>query len=275
VEIFIPTLARPDRQETWNNLPDSLRERTRLLVDEREVAAYRRFPCVALPSDCKGIGRVRQWVIENVKDKVVMLDDDLTFAMRRLDEPTKFLPATVRNIELIFSTIERCLNAYAHASLATREGGNRCTDHWMFNTRLLRVLAYRADVLREEGISFNRLPVMEDFDVTLQLLRRGYPNITINWAVQNQLGSNLAGGCSTYRSLETQRQAALGLKDLHPDFVQVVTKQTKTAWQGQERTDVKIQWKRAYESAGVARVLDQGAGADPAPEGVGGAEAVV
>ena len=268
MEIFIPTLARPDRQETWKNLPDNLREQTRLLVDASELAAYRRYPCVALPSDCRGIGKVRQWVIENAKDKVVMLDDDLRFALRRHDDPTKFeSDLSGDEVDMIFDAIDQCLDNYAHVSVATREGGNRCTDNWIFNTRLLRVLAYRTSILRREGIGFTRLPVMEDFDVTLQLLRRGYANISVNWAVQDQLGSNLAGGCSTYRSLQIQKAAAEGLAALHPDFVTVVTKQTKTAWQGQERTDVRIQWKKAYDSAGVARVLDEGAGTNSSTEG--------
>lgn len=261
MEIFIPSLARPNRQETWENLPESLRERTRLLVDESELHAYKKYPCVALPF--RGIGKVRQWAIENAHEKVVMLDDDLRFAMRRTDEPTKFRPATSQEVAKVFEYLEQCLSSYAHASVATREGGNRDPSDYLYNTRLLRVLAYRADVLRMENISFDRLPVMEDFDVTLQLLRKGYANVVLNWAVQDQLGSNLSGGCSTYRSLEIQKEAAYKLRDLHSDFVTVVTKQTKTAWQGQERTDVRIQWKKAFESAGISRVLDSGTGANP------------
>lgn len=257
MEVFIPTLGRPDRQETWKNLPPSIRERTRLLVGWEEARAYHKYPCLILPPGVVGIGRVRQYAIDFAKDKVVMLDDDLKFATRRRDDPTKFEDAAPDRVEAMYVAIFNALDVYAHVSVSTREGGNRCIEDYVWDTRLLRVLAYRADVLRNEGISFNRIPVMEDFDVTLQLLRKGYSNVSINWMVQDQLGSNLAGGCSTYRTLAVQRKAALELQALHPDFVTVVTKQTKTAWQGQERTDVRIQWKKARDSyKGTPTVLD-------------------
>lgn len=248
MEVFIPTLARPNRQETWKNLPDVVRERTTLLVNYEDSNNYTRYPHILLPPEVKGIGKVRQWVIENAGPKVVMLDDDLRFAVRRTDDPTKFQDATQDEITKMFEGISAALNVYAHVSVSTREGGNRNTADFVWDTRLLRVLAYRTDILQRKGISFDRLPVMEDFDVTLQLLREGYSNVALNWIVQDQLGSNLAGGCSTYRTLAVQRKAALELQALHPDFVTVVTKQTKTAWQGQERTDVRIQWKKARDS---------------------------
>ena len=38
------------------------------------------------------------------------------------------------------------------------------------------------------------------------------------------------------------------LEVLHPDYVTVVDKTTKTSWGGGTRTDVRIAWKKAYES---------------------------
>jgi hypothetical protein len=90
---------------------------------------------------------------------------------------------------------------------------------------------------------------MEDFDVTLNLMRQGHGNIVLNHMVHDQHGSNLAGGCSQYRDNIVQRAGAIGLKKLHDRFVSVVEKTTKTAWGGATRTDVRIQWKKAYESA--------------------------
>jgi hypothetical protein len=90
---------------------------------------------------------------------------------------------------------------------------------------------------------------MEDFDIQLQLLRKGMPSISINTMVQNQRGSGLEGGCSTYRTVEIQEEAARTLQSYHPEFVSVVQKQTKSAWGGGVRTDVVIQWRKAYESS--------------------------
>jgi hypothetical protein len=102
-------------------------------------------------------------------------------------------------------------------------------------------------VLKKEGVRFDRLPVMEDFDVALQLLRKGYPSLTLNNWVQDQSTSNAPGGCSTYRSLEVQAKGAKGLARLHPNVVKLVEKTTKGAWGGGTRTDVQVAWKKAYE----------------------------
>jgi hypothetical protein len=96
---------------------------------------------------------------------------------------------------------------------------------------------------------FDRLKVMEDFDFTLTLLENGGRNaVTLDY-VWNQTGSNQPGGCSDYRTAEVQAKAAKELAKLHPGVVKVVEKEVigKTSWGGMKtRTDVRIQWRKAY-----------------------------
>jgi hypothetical protein len=250
MEIYIPTLNRV-YQETWANLPKEIQSKVHLVISPGVHATQYKYDGYVNVLRCphNGIGPTRQWIIDNAKsDKIVMLDDDLVFAKRREDEPTKFREASLADVSLLFDSISSYLDQFAHVGVSTREGGNRDTSDTVLNTRLLRILAYRTDVLRKQAIRFDRLEFMEDFDVTLQLLRAGYPNIRINWIVHNQRSSNAPGGCSTYRTLEKQAQAARGLAKLHSEFVDTVVKKTKTAWNGQERTDVRIQWKSAFDS---------------------------
>jgi hypothetical protein len=138
------------------------------------------------------------------------------------------------------------MGGVAHAGFACREGANRVTSPHIVNTRILRVLGYNRKILAKENITFGRVQVMEDFDVALRLLRAGYPNCILNHVAHNQKGSGAAGGCSTYRTPQVQAQAAHVLAALHPGYVKVVEKTTKTAWGGGTRTDVNIQWKKAY-----------------------------
>ena len=249
MDIYILSSGRPFRQDTWGALPKKIRERVVMLVPEKEVTAYANvYPCV-LPCPVMGIGRTRQFAVSrSAAGKLVMLDDDLTFAVRRTDEPHKFLPAEDVDIEDMFEEIEDKLDSFAHVGVATREGGNRNTERYLHTTRMLRILAYDARVLKKEHINFNRLPVMEDFDVTLRLLRLGYDNVLLNRIVHNQYGSNAAGGCSQYRTMEVQEKAAKDLAALHHPYVRLVRKQTKGAWGGQARTDVVISWKQAYSA---------------------------
>jgi hypothetical protein len=255
MKIYIPTLDRAD-QITLRNLPMSIKMQVVSLTQPG------------------GIGKVRQYALDECRrtgDTFVMLDDDLRFATRRDDDPTKFRDSTPEEIERMFSILDNALEGYAHVGVASREGGNRNTDEFVYNTRNLRILGFNAKMI-PEYVRFDRLPVMEDFDVALQLLRLGLPSVQINWIVHDQKQSNAPGGCSTYRTKEVQREAAYGLAREHPEFVTVVEKETKTAWGGGVRTDVRIAWKKAYAAgaSSKAMVLDVREGSGEVSEGAGG-----
>ena len=251
--IVIPSKARATRQITLRGLPPVIREKVWLVVDSSEYESYKSVhnQILKMPADYKGIGMARQfavdWALSQENPKLLMLDDDLTFAIRRSDDPTKFATSTDLDIIRAIEDVARKLDDYAHVAIAPREGGNRRIDPYVSNNRALRALAFRVDKLCECGVSFTDMGVMEDFYVQLSLLLYGEPHLTINWMVQNQGGSNSEGGCSTYRTPEVQARAAEALHAKFPDFVRVVDKETKTAWGGGTRKDVIISWKSAYE----------------------------
>lgn len=252
--IYIPTLNRTRKQITYENLPAAIRKIAVFVANEADASMLKqKYPlCKVMVCLKHGIGRTRQFIIDNHDfansgPQICMLDDDLKFFDRREDDPTKFELASEESIIAMFNMIATRLLDHALVSVMTREGGNRNTED-SYNTRCLRVLAYDAGVLRKENIKFDRLPVMEDFDVALQLLRKGYPNVSLAAWVQDQGGSNTAGGCSGYRTMEVQAEGAHGLQKHHPKFVRVVEKETKVAWGGKKRTDVVVSWKKAFNA---------------------------
>jgi hypothetical protein len=177
-----------------------------------------------------------------------MLDDDLVFFKRRIDDPTKL--RDIENAELIemFHLIEKTIMwTHAHVGIAAREGANRNTDEFMDNTRIMRVLGYDREVLLRLGIRFDEMEVMEDFHVALSLLERGYANRVLNTYANNQGGSGSSGGCSHFRTMDLHAANAEKLAALHPQFVTVVEKTTKGSFGGGTRKDVRIQWKEAYK----------------------------
>lgn len=258
MEIYIPSRSRADQKHhTFDTLPGHFKEKAKFVVHESERDAYAaRFGKKhILATTITGIGPVRQLIIQKAKRAVLMLDDDLSFFARRDDDPTKLRKATDVDVTRMLCDVAELMetefeaDAYAHVAIAVREGANRNTDPILYNTRCLRALGYRADILRREKIRFDRLPVMEDFDVALQLLRKGYDSATLNTYAQDQGQSNAAGGCSTYRSMEVQAQGAQGLAKLHPDFVRVVQKEAKSGAPWATRLDVQVAWKKARASA--------------------------
>ncbi len=255
LDVYIPTYGRATRQTTWSSLPAPVRERTKLVVQHRERRAYStEYPLLVLPPRIQRISETREWIIRHHAKTgdspgMVMLDDDLRFDARRMDNGGKFVVANAKQITQLFRNIAAELRQYAAVGVLAREGGNRVLQSRVFCTRMMRVLAYDTEVLLRERIRHDRLSVAEDFDVTLQLLRRGYPNVVLCDMVQGQGSSMAAGGCSHFRTIDLHNQEIQRLAALHAPFVRVVQKQTRGAWQGQPRLDVVVSWKKAYESS--------------------------
>lgn len=249
MKILIPTYGRAKRQITWESLAGDdpmWGDQLSLVVQQREAHLYHEYPCIVLSDDVRTLPDTRQWILENTDwPRTIQLDDDLVFSARRSDDRTKFRPCTPAEIYGALQIMDAALWEYAHVGMSHREGANRVTAPWIENSRMMRVLGYNMDVLRQRGVKHNRLVDVEDFDVNLQLLRMGYENRIYNDMVHNQGGSSTAGGCSDYRTLETHDRDVRKLAELHPGLVRVVQKETKGSWGGGVRTDCVISWKAA------------------------------
>lgn len=259
MDIVIPTLGRAlNRLQTTANQLLEASLPFKLVVQPHEARLYEHIGVMAvLPERIKGISATRDWIVHEMPmeegSHVCMMDDDLHFAVRREDDRTKFRQPEVHDIRAMVNAIDASLEAYPHVSIGSREGGNRVTEPISFNTRMMRVLAYDRRFLRKHGVTFAPMDVMEDFHVTLQLLRMGRDCVVLNNWVSNQAGGSAApGGCSAFRTPALQAANAHRLAARHPGFVKVVEKlPTKTAWGGQPRTDVVVSWKQARKAGGA------------------------
>lgn len=269
MDLFVLTYGRatPERQHTLRQL-NAAGLRACLVIQAREAGEYLWYSSgdiAVLPPDITTIAPSRQYIHEFLaSEKYVMLDDDLHFFKRRKDDKTKFITIFPDELVQMFDDIEHTLDEYPHVGIASREGGNRITSSITFNTRIMRLLAYKRSAVLGR---FSDMEVMEDFHVALSMLQAGRQNVLLNNYCHNQAeGSNAAGGCSHFRTPELQARNAHRLADIHKPFVTVIEKKTKTAWGGGKRTDVRIQWKAAYESSRTSR-LDNGKGATASTQG--------
>ena len=258
MHFYIPSLNRVNSQITINHLPTSILRRTTLVVPRDQAAEYTerwgdKVTVHGVPLRVRGIGATRHYIMTQLAtvNKVCMLDDDLRFDVRRADKPSSFVVTTDSDVEQMFAALERAITARVpHGSIMTREGGNRQTED-MHNTRMLRILAYHVPTYLAVKVNYGKMMIMEDFATTLALLCAGKPNVVLAHWVHGQGGSGAKGGCSTYRTLQLQAEAAQNLAALYPKFVRLVQKTTKTAWGGGTRMDVQIAWKKAYASSGA------------------------
>lgn len=221
----------------------------------KSIAESEGVELLVLPENITRLSETRQHLLDINNRTFVMMDDDLLFFERRTDDDTKFSKITGDRVFEMFDVLEDRMKGFAHGGILAREGGNRITGKQnVYATRMMRVLAYDPKLVRKVGARFDRMVTKQDFDMTLQLLRAGYPNILMADYVQGQYGdgcSNAPGGCSVYRTPEMMDASAHKLAELHPGFVKVVTKESKVSWGGGTRTDVNVQWKKALLSSGA------------------------
>lgn len=275
--IAIPSAGRSNRQITLKALApwaDEFGGVIVLVVPDREYKDYKHIKqaeVICTPPELKGIAPTRAWIMTDLAKElgtanVLMLDDDMDFCYRPVvDQPKLETVRTSKQVNRMITQLSRWMtkDGFIHVGLSARQGNNRPFNDPSNNyglhkyrdaTRMMNAFAYHTPTIRKliarKELKLNRVPVMEDFDLTLQLLRLGFANRVSFEYCWNQRDSNAPGGCSTYRTGEIQAEAAHKLKKYHPEFIAVKIKQSKgtsTAWKGfKERVDVNVHWRKAF-----------------------------
>lgn len=252
--INIPSRGRAGRVLTLASLPIQLLGITRLIVPREEAEAYRREygrmvgEVVARPPG--NIPVVRQFITDTNPTKFMMqMADDTKFSYR--DGGTKLHPAGPNRVQEMVERLCDMLatEGYMHCGLSARAGNNRIAEPVKLLGRMWDTYAHNVEYLREHNIRWDQVPLMEDYDVCLQLLRRGHANPILYSYAGDQPGSNSGGGCSTYRTFALQREAALALAERHWPYVKAVEKPSKN-WKGFDtRWDVVVYWQKALKAA--------------------------
>ncbi len=257
--IVIPTFGRTDRQITLRETPRELHKFIHLAAPASEHAALQNNTdhrqLIIQPPKIKTIHQKRQWIMEWARDvgvkKVMMLDDDMFWQARGPGGLIK-ANATPAHIVTVMREMSTLLGEFAHAGFSSRLGNNRVTSDYARTTRMMHSLGYNVAAFHKAGARFDRVHGKEDFDVTLQLLKKGYDNCVVYHTCISPGKYDAPGGCSTERTLETANANALRLKEHHPEFVSVVEK----AYKNSPRLEVMMKWKKAFQF-GVAEHGEQ------------------
>jgi hypothetical protein len=252
MQIVIPTRGRIYEQLTLQSLPRELRKRTTLVCPKREASELHRLyedvEIVVEPYPKMKIAQTREWIVQTWfrygYTKIIMLDDDLSFATRIGDNDTHL--RSVQGEELI-PEFERLANKLGpevpHVGFGPRQGNHTKEAGWKTADKMLYSLGYYLPIVVKE-CELGRIETREDYDVTLQLLRKGYPNAVWHTTVNDQRNSYAPGGCSIYRTMESSNADAYKLQRLHPGYVSVRKKTYKSS---PARLEVICQWQKALQ----------------------------
>lgn len=186
-------------------------------------------------------------------DRFCVIDDDLQFLIRIDEHRWNLRNQDYDDVRGMITYLDHLSNKYAHGAVSAREGNSFAEEgdrDWLLklNGRALRCHFFRTKEYLD--VKHCRLAVMEDFDVTLQLLEQGFPNAITFWYANGQAKTQSPGGCSIYRTKEVHEESARKLAELHPRFVRLRQKENKTdAGEFGSRLEVTVQWGRAYRSS--------------------------
>src|SRR5277367_3159187 len=128
--VVIPTYGRVNRQITYDGIsaPCAVSHCPYPIVfcirpSEEYYFSAKKYPSLILPDNVIGIAAARDYIVEKFPSKkVLMLDDDLTFAARRTDDPTRFREMVPADYTTMFHELEYILQDNAHIGMAAREG---------------------------------------------------------------------------------------------------------------------------------------------------------
>lgn len=266
--LYIPSRSRWGRCLTLNQLgAEALQGRRVFMVVPHEqrndyihLAANSttawgcRVPVLSWPK-VKGIARTRQAIglhaAEEGYPSFLMLDDDLRFAYRTNPKETdnskrKLAIADSRQCSLMLHAMENALSEHAHGAIRHRMAYNDKNLKYPreFSVRALRALGYQTHLFNT--CKHGRVDIMEDFDVTLQLLARGHPNCVLTHWVQDQSQTQAQGGCSDYRTHQLHARSVTRMAKLWGDrIVKLREKQNKTGGEFGTRLEATIFWKKS------------------------------
>lgn len=254
MKIVIPTKGRVHNQLTLNNLPPDLIVETTLVCPREEADGLRRnHPYTAIveqPDSGMNISEKRKWIIDTAHkdgiEKILMLDDDLRFAVRRTDNPGLFRKANDAEIQRAFIEIEHILSPEVpHAGFAVRGmgiGNSAKEGGWQISgKRMMYSLGYHIPTVLEHAV-FGRLATHEDIDVCLQLLLKGYPN-AVNFTFVTDQAFGKPGGCSEERTIDGNNADVEKLAEMYPEYVSIIEKLYMVS---ANRKECRVKWMKAF-----------------------------
>jgi hypothetical protein len=253
IRIYIPTLNRASLQPTWDSLPDDLKAQAVLVCPTAEVAEHKANGRNLLVFDKVGIAPKRHFIMMHAMkmgyEKIIMLDDDTTLQYRRIDMKIRNCDAGVMRRAMAW--IENTLDEVIHCGFGARFLGYADPKEWAEPGRMMQCLAYNVPKVMATGASFIKgvddLFGIDDFNMTLQLLTKGFPNrVSLTYRYTSR-ASGAKGGCATWRTKALQTSNATKLKELFPQFVTLRAKKSGMGAGEGEMMDVKIDWKGALK----------------------------
>ena len=204
VKFFVPSYKRPEKSITQINYPF-----VKLVVRESDADAYIKNgnDIIIVPDNAQGnLCKIRNYILDNFFtdcDCIILLDDDCKGIYRWQDQKKiKFQPDEL--MEFCEQMAILC-NDYQFKfwglNCIPDKGAYR--EHTPFGT--LQYIGGPFQAHLKNPIRYDeKLPLKEDYDITLQHIKEYSGCLRVNFANYDVKQAEQSGGCATYRNLQKE-----------------------------------------------------------------------
>jgi hypothetical protein len=255
--IYIPTLGRVDKQVTYSNMPDWVKDITYFVIQPHEEEIFRKtYPnsnIKVLPLKIKGIARTREWIINDGGDDLYgMIDDDVTFWKRNVDRDTLKKNSDKSNEQLssddwkeMIEWIEGIVDTKWTIAGNKTKGLPPSPKEYSDFGKLVAVYWINGSKLRREELKWD-IEYGEDIHFLLQVVSMGSKfGISDKWLHESE-GQYSEGGCQQQgRTMDKEELCVKEISLRYPNVItisdEVIELRDGVLWRKQ-----KIDWRRAY-----------------------------
>lgn len=262
--IFIMSRNRANKVHTLNSFPACMLDQVTIVIshdDDLDLYEEHNPRCrsfLQAPGTVKNYSDKFQWLLEHGAEmghvysrKFVIMDDDLWFSKRVGD---KLLKCENLDIDIVdmWGQVEALLDDYALVGIHPRQMGHIQKLPFINNSKIICIQGVNLDLFPYGAIpTVNEFPILADVFLNCYLLSKGCANAILTSYVQDHGSCQAPGGCSLYRTPAMQRAAVEAVVERYGPHAQAVVKRPKSAkWMGDERVDLRVQWKQLYKSGG-------------------------
>ena len=267
-KIYIPTYKRVEDQITFDSLPDKYKEKTILVVQERERPLHKHDVEYLVVGDNIGIAKTRKKIIDHAgKSRFCLYDDDVKFYRRNIrylmkenwqDSDMKGVkrPMTEDDFDEMFDIFNSWMDNQNIIQIGYRSAF--LPPSWRLYTDFTDVYSgYMINGVElskfVDDIDWTFVEVGEDSMMSLEFLLRGYKiRRSELFCIQPKWWQE--GGCSEFRNAKFHNKEHKKLMDKYPEYV-YFKKEIKRSNIGIIK-DYRYRWKEAYRSYYAKRIRE-------------------
>ena len=206
IKFFAPSYKRPEKSITQKTYPF-----VKLVVKESEAQEYidNGNDIIIVPDEAQGnLCRIRNYILDNLfedADCLILLDDDCKGIYRwENQKKVKFEPEEL--LEFVEQMSILCNDfGFKFWGLNCVQDKGAYREHTPFGT--LQYIGGPFQAHLKNDIRYDlELPLKEDYDITLQHIKKHGGCLRVNFANYDVKQAEQAGGCATYRNVQKETE---------------------------------------------------------------------